>query len=469
MMGKATFDTADGFSRRSDSEVRLLFPEPRSGEHGEREARPSPVSVSWSLVEPGLQDLSQDCRQYIRYFDLELSKECVVYNNPSANPFLALMPLMPGSHALSHIMVSISAFHFTHRIVINHIQAPSGSRRFPTQVSEDWYSPEDHAWQKNQPNYGNSLSTALSHKQKALECLKHELQVHPERNNDAVIAAVILFICLDVVEFGGRGWKHHLRGAEEMIRSRKSASRGDLDSARWLTYFDTACTTFGIMGATLAPAHLSSRPPSCLDPSFLQTLRHSEHQTWVGCPAELLYLLSVIDSIRSVHHSVPEREDTIASLCSCLGTFSPSTWAKDFPDQQHYQSRYHLACTYKAAIEVYASHIIGPSSEDQYLSESYILDTTQRGIAHMLSIPPHDFHIKSLVWPAFVLGAETERPDLRQAVRATFRHIWVSSCCYNARNAARMLDKIWAWGGDGSGDKSWLEFVQEKEESWLFL
>ncbi|KAJ4172673.1 hypothetical protein NW754_002876 [Fusarium falciforme] len=127
---------------------------------------PPPVSVSWSLVEPGLQDLSQDCRQYIRYFDLELSKECVVYNNPSANPFLALMPLMPGSHALSHIMVSISAFHFTHRIVINHIQAPSGSSRFPTQVSEDWYSPEDHAWQKNQPNYGNSLSTALSHKQK---------------------------------------------------------------------------------------------------------------------------------------------------------------------------------------------------------------------------------------------------------------------------------------------------------------
>lgn len=67
MMGKATFDTADEFSKRSDSEVRLLFPEPRSGEHGEREARPSPVSVSWSLVEPGLQDLSQDCRQYIRY------------------------------------------------------------------------------------------------------------------------------------------------------------------------------------------------------------------------------------------------------------------------------------------------------------------------------------------------------------------------------------------------------------------
>lgn len=234
-------------------------------------------------------------------------------------------------------------------------------------------------------------------------------------------------------------------------------------------FFANVHDRFGIMGATLAPTNLSSRPPACLDPTFLQTLRYSEHQTWVGCPAELLYLLSVIDSLRSVHHSVPEREDTIASLCDCLGAFSPSTWAKDFPDQQHYESRYHLACTYKAAIEVYASHIIGTSSKDQYLSESNILDTTQHGIAHMLSIPPHDFHIKSLVWPAFVLGAETERLDLRQAVRATFRHIWVSSCCYNARNAARMLDKIWARDSDGSGDKSWLEFVWESEESWLFL
>ncbi|RSL74044.1 hypothetical protein CEP51_011667 [Fusarium floridanum] len=395
MMGKATFDTADEFSRRASPETYSRSSGAHPDEHGLLEACPSPVSVSWSLVEPGLQDLSQDCRQYIRYFDLELSKECVVYNNPSANPFLALMPLMPGSHALSHIMVSISAFHFTHRLVINHIQAPSGNNRFPAQVSESWYSPEDHDWQKNQPNYGNSLSTALSHKQKALEYLKHELKVHPESNSDAVIAAVILFICLDVVEFGGRGWKHHLRGAEEMIRSRKSTLNGDSSSARWLTYFDTACTTFGIMGATLAPANLSSRTPACLDPSFLQTLRHSEHQTWVGCPAELLYLLSVIDSLRSVHHSVPERAATIASLCGCLSVFSPSTWAKDFPDQQHYQSRYHLACAYKAAIEVYASHVIGPPTEEQYLSKSYILDATQRGVAHMLSIPPHDFHIKN--------------------------------------------------------------------------
>ncbi|KAM0426484.1 hypothetical protein ACHAPT_008175 [Fusarium lateritium] len=143
-------------------------------------------------------------------------------------------------------MVSISAFHFTHRIVINQIQAPSDTNKFPAEVPEAWYSPEDHAWQKNQPSYANSLSTALLHKQKALEYLKHELQVNPERNGDAVIAAVILFICLDVVEFGGRGWKHHLRGAEEMIRSRKSISKeGHSDSEAWLTYFDTACTTNG--------------------------------------------------------------------------------------------------------------------------------------------------------------------------------------------------------------------------------
>lgn len=60
-------------------------------------------------------------------------------------------------------------------------------------------------------------------------------------NSYAVIAAVLLFVNLDVVEFGGRGWKYHLQGAEELIRIRKGLVIND--SQRWLQYFDTACTT----------------------------------------------------------------------------------------------------------------------------------------------------------------------------------------------------------------------------------
>lgn len=87
----------------------------------------------------------------------------------------------------------------------------------------------------------------------------------------------------------------------------------------------------------------------------------------------------------------------------------------------------------------------------------------------MLQIPANDFHIKSLVWPAFILGAETQDTDLRRKVQMIIGHIWVASCCYNVRTAAEMLDVIWGRSQDGCADKSWLDYVWEQDESWLFL
>ncbi|TEA14454.1 Acriflavine sensitivity control protein acr-2 [Colletotrichum sidae] len=252
-----------------------------------------------------------------------------------------------------------------------------------------------------------------------------------------------------------------------MVRSRKlQRNKVQDDSAPWLKYFDTACTTFGILGATLAPA--SSHPPlqlPLLDPAFLQTLRHSENQTWVGCPAELLYFLSTINSLRSLSATAPERIQVIPELCHRLLDFCPATWAEDFPDRQHHESRSHLAHAYKAAVEIYTSHIIGASPGQHYLSQPFIDAAIRPAILHMLAISPEDFHIKSLVWPAFVTGAQSDSRELRQMVREVFQRIWVSSCCYNSKNAVGILEAIWA----RSSHEPWLEFVWQLEENWLFV
>ncbi|KAF4961377.1 hypothetical protein FSARC_10193 [Fusarium sarcochroum] len=396
--------------------------------------------------------------------DLELSKECVVYNNPSANPFLALMPLMAWSQALSHLMVSISAFHVSHRLIINHSQTPSKNTPPSSNEHGRWYSNSNYDRQKSQM----ALRTAMSSKQQALQRLKHELQDRPEQNGDAVLATVLLFVNLDVVEFGGRGWKHHLRGAHELVRTRKALIKDEnSDSAKWLQYFDTACTTFGILGATLTPSHtLGFQASTPFDSAFLDTLRRSEHQTWIGCPADLLSLLHVLNTLRTMPNESSQRDEIATTLLDGLHTFSPSAWANDFPDPQHYQSRYNLAHAYKAAIGIYASHITGPTSD--HPSEPNILDLTQLGVSHMLQIPANDFHIKSLVWPAFVLGAETQRTDLRQKVQGIFQDIWVSSCCYNVRTAAEILDVIWS-RQDNDAERTWLDYIWEQDESWLFL
>ncbi|KAH7120416.1 fungal-specific transcription factor domain-containing protein [Dactylonectria estremocensis] len=432
---------------------------------------PLDATVSRSLIEPGLQDLPADCRNYIRYFDQELSRECVVYNKPADNPFLSLMPLMSRNRALYHIMISISAFHFNHRILIRNFQLPSRENKLPLDSPELWSSTGDLCRQTTQLNPSDALRTALLHKQKALQHLKRELQDYSNENSNAVIATVVLFICMDVVEFGGRGWRHHLRAAEQMIQSRKNLlGDEDSESRAWLTYFDTACTTFGILGATLTRASISSTQASpIINTSYMEALRQSENQTWVGCPAELLHLLSAMNSLRSIPQAGVDRPRMAQELCDGLTRFSPSCWAKQFPDQQHRQSRFHLAYAYKAAVEVYASYLFGGSINQHYLSPSYVRQLVQPAICHMLAIPPDDFHLKSLVWPAFVLGAETQEMELRKILRTLFQHIWVMSCCYNARSAADMLEAIWGRDSSECADKSWLDYVWNQEESWLFL
>nr|XP_036578708.1 C6 finger domain-containing protein Acr-2 [Colletotrichum truncatum]KAF6786041.1 C6 finger domain-containing protein Acr-2 [Colletotrichum truncatum] len=472
MMGKTTFNALEQSKNVALSHKPWHPPKQEQSTGAVVEACTSSAAVTWSLMEPSLQDLPFDCRKYIRYFDLDLSRECVVYNQPSTNPFLALMPLMPKSQALSHAMISISAFHYTHRMVISQTQSFSEDGGLVVaERPQRWHISNGRDWQLDQPVFRDSLHTALSHKQKALQFLKQEVQCDPMRNSDAVVAAIVLFICMDVVEFGSHGWNHHLRGAEEMVRSRRMLSNNDAkDYAPWLKYFDAACITFGILGATLAPTLTRSahRYP-VLDSAFLESLRHSENQTWVGCPAELLYLLSAINSMRLQSPMDPEQLETTTKICKTLFEFSPLAWAEDFPAQEHHESRYHLAHAYKAAVEVYASHVIGALPGQHYLSGSFVLETIQLAILHMLKIAPTDFHIKSLVWPAFVLGAEAQNPELREMVRTIFQRIWVSSCCYNARNAVEILESIWARDLGERIGKSWLEYVWQFEETWLFV
>ncbi|KAF0328486.1 C6 finger domain protein [Colletotrichum asianum] len=468
LMGKATFTPVDGslsgVSWRSPDEDELM----ESGS----ETGPSSSAIPWSLVEPDMQDLSPECRKYIRYFDLDLSRESVVYDRPSTNPFLALMPLISKSRAFLHAVISISAFHCTHRMVISHGQMPSGS--LLSHKSENpgpWYLWQDHSWQMGQPSFRESLQTALLHKQNALHWLKQEVKDDPTSNSDAVVAAVILFVCMDVVEFGSHGWNHHLRGAQEMVQSRRSSDISeDNEAAPWLRYFDTACTTFGILGATLAPA---LNPPTnqypTLDPFFLQNLRNSENQTWVGCPAELLYVLSGINSMRSLHHMNVERRQALSDLVQALLNFSPLSWAQDFPDIQYHESRSHLAHAYKAGVEVYASHIIGAPPGQHYLSYPHVVEILRPAMLHLLAVPAEDFHIKSLVWPAFILGAEAQDIELRTMARTVFQRIWVSSCCYNVKNAAEILERIWAREAGDESSSSWLKYVWQLEETWLFV
>lgn len=63
LMGKATFNPVDG----SLSEVSWRSPDEGELIESGSETGPSSSAIPWSLVEPDMQDLSPECRKYIRY------------------------------------------------------------------------------------------------------------------------------------------------------------------------------------------------------------------------------------------------------------------------------------------------------------------------------------------------------------------------------------------------------------------
>ncbi|KAI1052817.1 hypothetical protein LB506_010103, partial [Fusarium annulatum] len=433
MMGKASFGTIeDNAHGHASIAVTELYTRSPSVSH---------------LVEPGLQDIPRSCRDYIRYCESlreysyvhrlmilpvhqELSKECVVYNNSSFNPFLSLMPLMPSSQALSHIMISISAFHIAHRLDISHAQL--------------------------QPDHSEVVHIALLNKQKALRCLKQELRVQPEINTDAVIAAVLLFVNLDwVIQTSGY--------SISILLVRRKSPTANEESRR------TDSFRFDILGSTLVPSHSLRVAPVPLDTGLLDTLRRSEQQTWIGCPADLLSLLHVMNTLRAVSGHSSHADETITSILDSLGNFSPQSWAHDFPDPQHHESRHHLAHAYKAAVSVYAYHIITETLGQPPFPELDVSRITDLGIFHMSQIPASNFHIKSLVWPAFVLGAEARDLHIRNKVSKILRDIWISSCCYNVKTASNILGLIWEQGEINISNMSWLRYIWTRNKYYLFL
>jgi hypothetical protein len=149
------------------------------------------------------------------------------------------MPLIPTSQALKHIMISISAFHFSHRRSMHRNEATEFH-------SWELWQPDSIEMQMEYSHFTRPLYTALLHKQKALECLTQEIQHSSGRYKNGLTAAAVLFICIDVVESGGMGWRHHLNGAQELIQRGKLLQAKD-ESSAWIQYFDTACTTYATL------------------------------------------------------------------------------------------------------------------------------------------------------------------------------------------------------------------------------
>ena len=169
------------------------------------------VQISWSLVDPLIQDLNQHSRYYMYHYATQLCADMVVYDNYDQNPMRDLIPATSASPLLLQIILANSAFH------VFNISEDS--------TSQSSYQPEKRpclvAYYKAVSHYGGPLKTsyrdALIAKQQALSLLARSVAAVNESNIDLILATILLFVNYDLIESGKDKWKVHMEGGRRLI------------------------------------------------------------------------------------------------------------------------------------------------------------------------------------------------------------------------------------------------------------
>ncbi|KAF7595568.1 hypothetical protein BBP40_005603 [Aspergillus hancockii] len=237
--------------------------------------------------------------------------------------------------------------------------------------------------------------------------------------------------------------------------------------SRFYEYFDTSYAIFEILGSTLVKSKQQYKPLFTTIPP-LDILKRSESQTWTGCPAELLYIVSLVNSATS-NPGAPS-PGLISYLFSQVEAFSPHRWALSSSNLSHLASRYHVSCIYKAAVLIYMSQVFSSLPYQNYPLEPVCFGPLDSIIMHFTPIQPQNIYFKGLLWPAFIIGAEARSATQRAQITKVFEDLWTLWRAYNVRHALEVLNKIWARETTTTGtSQPWIEYLYEQGENWMFV
>ncbi|KAK1979835.1 fungal-specific transcription factor domain-containing protein [Colletotrichum cereale] len=369
------------------------------------------------IVNYGLQSL-----EYIQYYEQRCCMECSIYEENSVNPYRQFLPLIQSSPLIHHTIVSLAAWH--RACGDTPLRWPK-ALGFPSQDASGRVPSRDDAVPL-QTLTSAHYSSALFHKRRALQSLRQALAATDY--SDSVIIATLLLIWVELLESGYQSWRHHLGGMRGLILSRTRSSDSDSVEVSAL-----ASSTAWNLDNYLAEVYV-----------IINTLCAK------GPPASPL---------------APELNDCAGKLFDQLDRFSCWDWSVNYPETDHVEARYHLACSYKAAIKVYGRRaLLGSDFEPAEMQE-----IVQDAVSHVRMIDPQDSHFKGCLWPAFIMGAEAIHTAHRRVATEILLRMYDLLHTRNIERGLQALERIWRWRQSTEDRISWIVYLHEDGEELLLV
>ncbi|KAK5991260.1 Acriflavine sensitivity control protein acr-2 [Cladobotryum mycophilum] len=433
-------------ARDDGRDMQLIIPRARSAD--------VEVTAPWILVDPIFQDLNPSYRYYLNYFSDRLCKDLVSHDVPDCNPFRSLLPLTRDHPLLQHIIVAASAAHMS----VLFRSTPAQADGFALPVSSREVASKA------------ALNDALVAKHKALRLMSSALQDVESAGGDAVLAAALFFVNVELIESGKHGWRAHLEGAGRILSLIQHTKAWD-SSLR--DYLLSDCFIYFILATAFMPPDQEAIKFESSQIPFV--LAKTAANSYFCCPPDILEILHTASELSSVNIDNGTEDEVAAAAIALLHraqAFDVETWAADIRSISSLQgvcveSRGHAGSAHRAAACLYILQAIpavgkkcGRELTDTLIEEIYY---------HLSSIPDHDPNFKATSWPTFIAGAETVSAERRAWIMDRLRRL-VSHCPWGfIYTAMDTLPILWSLAEEQMESTSWVQILKDPDLNFLIV
>jgi hypothetical protein len=426
------------------------------------------TGVDRPLMDPLVSDLDRNSRYYLYHFATQLCEVMVVYDMPGGNPMRDLIPATSAYPLLLQIIIANSAFH-----VFNITQNPMGQSAYQGEQS-----PTVVAYYQAVSRFGGPLKSsyrdALVAKQQALGLLARSVSSVNTSNIDLILVTILLFVNYALVESGRDKWKVHMDGALKLIKLLGEPPYLQRPMSRLRQTILSDLLVFHILGSTFSFTTLPALIPDTIE--LEPILRYAETNNYLSCPGPLLRIMLESFALPDTFNS-PSKTNTQDYIQEQVGVllqralaFDPISWSLEFERASPFEDieqRIRIASAHRSAVCIYLARVLpstnsllDPSSGTALVSLTALADDVVHHISHL---QPGDALFKSICWPLFLAGAESEDPRQREWIMNTLDQLYGLMFWGYLHTSKRVLEAIWKFkdeAGAGTGN-CWVEEVKD--------
>ncbi|KAK4460435.1 fungal-specific transcription factor domain-containing protein [Cladorrhinum samala] len=301
-----------------------------------------------------------------------------------------------------------------------------------------------------------------------------------------ILAAVVLFVELDLIDSGKGGWPAHIEAATALMSSlrKQSLLQGHQLDSTLVSLMDIVAAeglTYRIFGTTISRLDLSWTEYQTAEEAegLLDVLRRAEAHSYHCCPPAVLEITMAASRLSQQEDDAAKTSEALA-LLSRASSFPVEEWVHSIRglslEEDDLSVRVSLASAHRAAACIYI--LLTVPDAEQFASAMKI---TLQGLVHdvarfLAEVSIDHVLLKGTVWPMFVAGAQTDDPAQREWYLERMGTVWAKNpwfCPWGyIRTAFEMLKEMWAvrdkMGTDAKG-WNWLQEMRARNEKFLIV